>query len=406
MRVVHVARYGSVAGGAETYISALAAGQRAAGHQVSLLYGLDPDLSRPEVSAGAQIGSLIEPATSPGQGDAAPLRDALRERVPDVVHVHVPDISWVAHVAQQIAPTLLAVHDHRVSCPTSTRYWRRRDAHCDIKPGYRCLLHNVISGCGSLKANATLKPYTLWLGARSAARGLPIQVFSRYMHGQVSRMGIPRDEVHVLPYPAPPFPGRADDAAMTEADARPIIYASGRLNNEKGFDRLLRALEHVEPAVHLVIAGDGYLAEKLRGMAVPQRHRVSFLGWIDAPTAAAWRARASVVAVPSAWPEPFGIVGIEAMADAKPVVAFAGGGIGEWLVDGVTGIEVRHGDIKAFGRALGTLCSDTEAATEMGIAGAKRATETFGLSDHVTKLDDLYSRVIRRWAPLTAGGRA
>lgn len=398
MNIVHIARYGSVAGGAETYIAALAVGQRAAGHEVSLLYGLDPDLTRPEVLAGAQLDALIEPASSPGAGDAAPVRETLRQRAPDVVHVHTPDISWVARVAEQIAPTLLAVHDHRVSCPTATRYWRRRDEHCDVTPGLKCLMHNVISGCGSLKANATLKPYTLWLGARSAARGMQIQVFSRYMHGQVAAMGNARDDVHVLPYPVPPAVAAT---AIDDDDARPVIYASGRLNNEKGFTHLLRSLDAVEPPVHLVIAGSGYLEADLRAQAVPARHRVTFLGWVAPDAAAGWRARAAVVAVPSAWPEPFGIVGIEAMAAGKPVVAFAGGGIGEWLVDGVTGIEVPAHDVAAFGRALGRLIVDPAEADELGASGAERAEEVFDLTTHVARLDALYARITGLWAPLS-----
>ena len=54
--------------------------------------------------------------------------------------------------------------------------------------------------------------------------------------------------------------------------------------------------------------------------------------------------------MPSLWPEPFGLVGIEALAAGRPVVASATGGIGDWLEDGVGGLMVPPGDPGALAR--------------------------------------------------------
>ena len=54
----------------------------------------------------------------------------------------------------------------------------------------------------------------------------------------------------------------------------------------------------------------------------------------------AWLARASVAALPSSWPEPFGLVGLEAAALGVPTVAFDVGGISEWLRHDVNGVAV------------------------------------------------------------------
>jgi glycosyltransferase involved in cell wall biosynthesis len=71
---------------------------------------------------------------------------------------------------------------------------------------------------------------------------------------------------------------------------------------------------------------------------------VTFLGALppDATTAVIDRAR--VVVVPSRWPEPFGMVGVESMLRGRPVVAARHGGIPEWLHEGEAGVGFRPGD--------------------------------------------------------------
>ena len=58
-------------------------------------------------------------------------------------------------------------------------------------------------------------------------------------------------------------------------------------------------------------------------------------------------ARAAVVLCPARWDEPFGMAAAEAQACGTPVVAFRRGGLGEMIVDGVTGFLVAPDDIRA-----------------------------------------------------------
>lgn len=60
----------------------------------------------------------------------------------------------------------------------------------------------------------------------------------------------------------------------------------------------------------------------------------------------------SAVAVPSIWPEPFGIVALEANYLGVPVVASRTGGLSEIIVDGVTGLLVSPGDPKALAESI------------------------------------------------------
>jgi glycosyltransferase involved in cell wall biosynthesis len=62
------------------------------------------------------------------------------------------------------------------------------------------------------------------------------------------------------------------------------------------------------------------------------------------------------VAVPSLWPEPFGLLGVEAQARGRPAVAYAVGGIPEWI--GAAGIAVPRGDEGALARAIVEVTDD------------------------------------------------
>ena len=64
---------------------------------------------------------------------------------------------------------------------------------------------------------------------------------------------------------------------------------------------------------------------------------IEFVGWVNAQQADVLLTDCDVLVLPSLWPEPFGLVGSEAARHGVPVVAFAVGGITEWLTDGVNG---------------------------------------------------------------------
>lgn len=381
MRVLHVSRYGSIHGGAETYVRAVCEGLRAAGHDVALVYDLDGDPDRAEVRDGFHVPALATDG----------VRAAIESFRPDLVHIHVADMPEVAASARRTAPVLLAAHDHKLACPVGTKYWAAWHRPCTVRPGPWCLAYNVAGHCGSLRANATLKPYATWRAANRAARPLHVQAFSEFMRAELEAAGV--DRVGVTPYPVPPgdppLPRRAPE------DPRPVVLASGRLNKEKGFHELIDAFGRVRTPAHLVIAGDGHERARLerRAQTSPGPHRITFTGWLEPGRLVSWREAAALVVLPSMWPEPFGIAGIEAMASGKPVVTFDGGGVREWCDDGITGRIVPHGNVPMLAGAIAGLLSSTEDRTRMGAAASSRAAERFSLEAHVTRLLSLYEDV-------------
>ena len=124
----------------------------------------------------------------------------------------------------------------------------------------------------------------------------------------------------------------------------------------KGPQGLVRAARHAAGSLgrplHVVLAGEGPDRGELERLAQDSGGSViaSFPGWVDAAARAGLLSRASLVAIPSIWPEPFGLVGLEAAAFGVPAVAYDVGGIGEWLTHDVNG---RLADLAGGPQALG-----------------------------------------------------
>ncbi len=133
----------------------------------------------------------------------------------------------------------------------------------------------------------------------------------------------------------------------------PLVLFLGRITPQKGLGYLIRAMAKIETRCRLVVASDGYELPRMRALTAKLRleDRVSFLGAVDYAAVVDLYTRARVIAVPSVWPEPFGLVGPEAMSYGVPVVAFRVGGIPEWLRDGETGFLVEPKDVSGTGAA-------------------------------------------------------
>jgi len=171
---------------------------------------------------------------------------------------------------------------------------------------------------------------------------------------------------------------QADTQAIREElglAGHPVVGVVGRLRREKGHATLLEALSLVVrsvPDVTLVVVGDGqeraHLEERARGLGLDGH--IVWLGARRPEELPGLYGVMDVVAIPSQF-EGFGLVAVEAMAAARPVVAFATGGLTEIVADGISGKLVPPGDRIAFAGALVGLITDRKGAVEKGKAGRR-----------------------------------
>jgi rhamnosyl/mannosyltransferase len=182
----------------------------------------------------------------------------------------------------------------------------------------------------------------------------------------------------------------------------PIALFVGRLVPYKGADVLLRALAGTDVAA--VIVGDGPLRGELEELArqLPLQSRVFFLGAVDDGTVAAWYAACDLFVLPSVTrAEAFGLVQLEAMARAKPVISTRLATGVPWVnVDGVTGIVVPPGDSDALAAALRTLGADAALRTRLGQAGRARFEAEFTRDRMIDRTVAMYRKVMTEPIPV------
>jgi starch synthase len=97
----------------------------------------------------------------------------------------------------------------------------------------------------------------------------------------------------------------------------------------------------------------------------------------------------AIVVVPSLG-EGFGMVALEAMERARPVIASAVGGLPEIVADGETGVVVQPGEAEALADAIVYLAGDLERAAAMGEAGRARALGEFPPERSAAHIEELY----------------
>jgi glycosyltransferase involved in cell wall biosynthesis len=170
----------------------------------------------------------------------------------------------------------------------------------------------------------------------------------------------------------------------------------GRFVPKKGFEVLLRAFAEVRRGgmknVDLLMAGDGPEGERLRRLAgeLGLAGRVRFIGYLDEAQKARALAGARLFVCPSLR-EPLGMVNLEAMAAARPVIATDVDGIPDLIEPGRNGLLFPRGDAPLLAAHILTLLRNPELACSMGEAGrAKAADYTW------EKIADRYLQIYRQ----------
>jgi glycosyltransferase involved in cell wall biosynthesis len=196
--------------------------------------------------------------------------------------------------------------------------------------------------------------------------------------------GFAEEQVEIMWYPTALPPLRDDCDTNGETN---IVFL-GKINRYKGVDYLLRALSKIRSPFSSYILGDGPCLAKCQRLSrkLGLSGVVRFVGWVPHQEIKRYLQRASVVVVPSIWPEPFGIVGIEAMAYAKPVVAFDVGGIPDWLLDGETGYLVPPKDVTGLAKKIEYLLENPAQARALGAAGRRLVIKRFNKTAHFDRL--------------------
>ncbi len=406
MRMVLGVGHWRLIGGSERYALETARQLVARGHEVTVLHGSgvgtpEPGLRFEQFKA---MGELEAP-----KRDRHELRNSLARLKPDLIFQLTPCAAWVIEEQLRAAPLARFVQDHTLFCPGLNKMLAGGKP-CQQSLGRNCLTEQWFGdGCHGFSssdgARTIIQPAarlrTKQRELAMSARAQLLLVASGYMREQLIMAGLPPERVQVLPYcthaglgPHPKLDPKGDLPEATRRFLRgaegPMILTPARLTlPDKGVDYLLTALTKVAHPLHAIIAGSGPAADWLQQKAREEglADRVHFTGWLESDALSALYECADLVAFPSVWDEPFGLVGIEAMAHGVPVVAFDVGGVGEWLAQGVGGWSVPRRDVDAMARAITRALENPKLRADVAESGRRRVERDFRPERYYNQLE-------------------
>jgi len=393
VKILHVNYTFGVVGGTESYLYKLIPDLADRGHTSEVA-------AEKDLTDGAAASFHALPGVA-GYERRLDLRHGRRFRAivhtvdPDLIHIHNTLNAGVVKLAAKLRPSIRYVHDHTMFCPGLNKEFADGSL-CNRSMGPYCLEKYHRGGCFCFRhstekvAAKFLKIHNRLLSVHRDLKRL--MVASKYMKEELERVGVATDRITINPYyTAVPEPGD-----IQESDP-PLILALCRMEHpDKGLLPLLDALARIEVPFKARLVGTGKHLDMIRDHArsLGLADRVEFPGFVEHAEALDLMRHARVIAFPSMWNEPFGIVGLEAMARGKPVVAFDVGGVREWLDPDRTGILVPRGDVEGLASALTEMVENPARAGDLGRAGPDRVREQFVKQRHLDILEGVYQEAV------------
>lgn len=376
-------------GGVEQNIADTVRGLAARGHRSWLAYG---QRTEKDVGSYAELFESTFPCKElmtrddGSTHDSEPFGAILECLRPDVVYSHkVPEVQFLASIFGRIR-TVRMVHDHDLCCPRRHKYYAWNGRICDRRAALRCY------GCAAFlvrdRSRRTGFRYESIGSKRKEMRRNRafdrLLVGSRFMRDELLQNGFTEERVAILPPVV-----RMESPPWVPVPEAPNLLFVGQLIRGKGVDLLLQALAQLSTEFVAKIVGTGNAECNLRTLCTQLGldERVEFCGWVPNEELGSLYETAKIAVVPSRWPEPFGMVGLEAMRHGRAVAAFGVGGIPDWLETGVTGLSVDEQDVAGLSRALQRLLTEPDLAATLGENARKRVSERFSFERYMDKLE-------------------
>ena len=386
MRILHFNQFGSHAGGVEGYIADVSRALTAAGHKTQLV-SFASECPSDLMSDAVQVAALDLDAT------VFEIERVIAGFRPDAAYIHVVDNPLIVQWISDRLPTIAYVHSPYLVCPGYALFLRRSSKVCGHTAGPICIMNAQVERCcfgrNPIRHMSRLRQVYALLEATSE---IDVLVGSDFMRHQLVANGLRANKVGLLA----PLLFAEPTSEYIPPSAPQVILFVGRVTTEKGLRHLIQALASVQSNWRLVVAGDGpdriaceQLAEQLH---VTQR--VEFAGWVAQADMPTLYQRCAFVVMPSLWPEPYGRVGPEAFLHGRPVVAYAVGGISDWLADGKNGYLATPGDIGSLSIAIMRLLENPDACERMGRAAREEAHLRWNADAHVQKLETCFQSAI------------
>jgi glycosyltransferase involved in cell wall biosynthesis len=391
-RIVRIAIVGAnqaVVGGAETYLTWLLRALLTRDHEVAFAFERAAENPEEAVDRG------LEPLTR-WNLEAVPRAEFLTQLAsfrPDVVFLQGAADERLDITLTQRFRVVLFAHAFYATCATGWRMHHLPSLRvCTRRFGAACLPINYLRGCGARNPLQLLNVYSNQRARSKVLQGLAgLVVASNYMRQVYIQHGVNERDIRVLPPPVNLDPDPAPPSAR-ESPSRMLFL--GRFTSGKGGVRAIQAAARCQRSMgnrplQLTMAGDGPELARCKRLAIKLGVPTDFPGWVSPDQRLELLQKADVLIVPSLWPEPYGMVGVEAASVGVPAVAYRAGGIVDWLRPGESGELAEGFGSRTLAAALERALRDPQHHYQLRL-GARRMAHEFNGQRHVSQLETFF----------------
>ena len=326
----------------------------------------------------------------------------IKEWCPDVIFLHGNPCVKLEKLLVHKYPMVCSFHDYTGgACATGQKCYKFPDWKiCKLRLGFYCLALNYLRRCGGLNPMSLVRNY---INQSEKHRLLKcydkVVVNGHYLFSEYLRQGVSPDRLEVAYYPNASF-CREDMRTESKKIQGRVLYM-GRLTLIKGARYLIKALplagRKLDRKLKLIVMGTGPEYGAVNRLAKESGIDIEFKGWVnDIKKSMEIIRTVDLQCLPSLWPEPLSISGIETSAMGVPTAAYDVGGNSEWIRPGTSGElapsnpPTAEGLAEAIVRAL-----EDEDHFRALCKGALDEAKRFTMDKHLAVLEKIFNGIKR-----------
>lgn len=318
---------------------------------------------------------------------------AIVQHQPDVAHVHTPfpllSPAVFRGIKSQGIPTVETVHSYRFSCINALFY--REGKVCESCVGKKFSWPAIAHKCYKDSAAASTAL------ASSLALHHLIGTFQHHVDAYLTLTDFAREKLLAEGFPAEKVlvkPNFVLGPQQPGAGGGQFAMFVGRLVPEKGIRTVVKAWQNIDPAMRLVIIGEGPLLPELQALAADMPN-IEFHPWMPNADVLEKMRQAEFVVFSSEIYEAGPLVLMEAYSCGTPVVASDVGNFTTLVHPDRTGVRYRCGDADDLARQVNRLIEHPHLLQGMRQHAFQEYLERYSPEVNYGLLMDVYQRVMQ-----------
>lgn len=389
MYILHVNSFYNFHGGAELTTNKQISIAEQNGHRAGIIYFCDDDQSaKPFAPENRFIKKLT--ISAPNKTINEQLIETIRKEKPDIVNYHNlwphNDLIFDEKL-QDLGKSILCEHSSTLTCLGRNRFHKIFIKPCFMNLGLKCILLPPLTKCvyfrNPILLAQRLKKYRklphIWSKTFILAQSELIEKF-------LINTGFKKNKITVIPN----YVDIPDH--WTNPSGRKILFV-GRLEIEKGMQDILHAIVDID--CELRICGTGTYISEINSLirTLNIQNKVTFLGKLGEDALNKEYEGSALVVFPSRWLESCSNVVLEAMAHARPLVAYDSGGVRFLIKNNLNGFIIPCGRKDLLKYKIINILDNPQLATQMGQNGRAICEKKFTYDIYSRNLIKFYETV-------------